>query len=207
MVNCQTLPDKNDVISSQTIKIPLERVGALVGREGAVKSEIERQSGVVLQIDGGSGDVQMSYGEEALKDGDPFKAEQVVTAIGRGFSPQRAFRLFEADKILSTIDLRKYAGKSDNSLARIKARLIGSDGKARRLIEQLSGTAISIYGHTVSIIGESDKSKVAEEALVKLASGGTHKAAYQMLQKYRSKQKLERLQLWESQKPPEEREY
>lgn len=193
--------------SSQSLKIPVERVGALVGRDGIVKNEIEKRCGVSLEIDGESGDVRLSYDSQALKEGDPFKAQEVITAIARGFSPQRAFILFEEDKVLSTIDLRQYTGKSENSLARIKSRLIGSDGKARRLIEQLSGTAISIYGHTVSIIGDSDKSKITEDALVKLASGGTHKAAYQMLQKFRSKQKLERLQLWESQKPPEEREY
>ncbi|MGI0084801.1 MAG: KH domain-containing protein, partial [Nitrososphaerales archaeon] len=77
----------------------------------------------------------------------------------------------------------------------------------RRLIEQLTETQISIYGHTVSIIGDAEKSKVAQEAVTKLAAGGTHKATYNMLQKYRSNQKLEKLQLWESQKPPEERDY
>jgi ribosomal RNA assembly protein len=182
-------------------------VGALVGKDGIVKSEIEKRCRVSLEIDGESGDVRVSYDTESLKEGDPFKAQEVIAAIARGFSPQRAFFLFEENRVLSTIDLRQYSGKSENSLARIKSRLIGSDGKARKLIEQLSGTAISIYGHTVSIIGDPDKSKVAEDALVKIASGGTHKAAYQMLQKYRSKQKLERLQLWESQKPPEERKY
>jgi ribosomal RNA assembly protein len=201
------LSNSNPTVSSQNLKIPLERVGALVGKEGAVKNEVEKRCGVRLEIDGETGDVQLSYGAGSLSEGDPFKAQEIVTAIARGFSPQRAFNLFDEGKSLSTIDLRQYTGKSENSLARIKARLIGSDGKARRLIEQLSGTQISIYGHTVSIIGDSEKSKVAQDALVKIASGGTHKAAYQMLQKYRSKQKLERLQLWESQKPPEEREY
>jgi ribosomal RNA assembly protein len=202
-----TMASNNPIVSSQNLKIPLERVGALVGKEGIVKNEIEKRCGVTLEIDGWTGDVQISYGAGSLTEGEPFKAQEVITAIARGFSPQRAFNLFEEDKFLSTIDLRQFSGKSENSLARIKARLIGSDGKARKLIEQLSGTQISIYGHTVSIIGDSEKSKVAEGALLKIASGGTHKAAYQMLQKYRSKQKLERLQLWESQKPPEEREY
>ncbi len=201
------MSSREPIVASEALKIPLERVGALVGKEGIVKNEIEKRCGVSLNIDGSTGDVWVSYDNSSLKEGEPFKANEIITAIARGFSPQRAFTLFDEGKVLSMIDLREYSGKSENSLARIKARLIGSDGKARKLIEQLSGTAISVYGHTVSIIGDSDKTKVAEDAIVKLASGGTHKAAYQMLQKYRSKQKLERLQLWESQKPPEEREY
>lgn len=193
--------------SFQSIKVPLERIGVLVGKEGAVKSEIESRCSVKLDIDGESGDASISFTPESVAEGDPLKAQEVVYAIARGFSPTRAFVLLDEDKSLTVIDLREYAGKSENSLARIKSRLIGSDGKARKLIEQLSGTEISIYGHTAAIIGDSSKSKVAQDAIVKLASGGTHKAAYQMLQKYRSKQKLERLQLWESQKPPEERDY
>ncbi len=194
-------------ISFQSIKVPLERIGVLVGKEGAVKLEIEKRCSVKLDIDGESGDARISFGADSISEGQAFKAQEVVSAIARGFSPGRAFALLDENKSLSVIDLREYAGKSENSLARIKSRLIGSDGKARKLIEQLSGTEVSIFGHTASIIGESPKSKVAEEAIIKLASGGTHKAAYQMLQKYRSKQKLERLQLWESQKPPEERDY
>lgn len=190
--------------SEQIIKIPLDRVGALVGKEGVVKSEIERRCGVALEIDGKTGDARISYQPDALIESNPFKAFDIVSAIARGFSPQRAFQLLEEEKILSIIDLREYAGKSENAMLRIKSRLIGSDGKARKIIEDLSGALVSIYGHTVAIIGEPDASNVAKEAIDNLAKGGTHKATYEMLQKYRTKKKLDRMQLWESQKPPEE---
>jgi ribosomal RNA assembly protein len=194
-------------ISFQSVKVPLERIGVVVGKDGTTKAEIEKRCSVKLDIDGESGDARISYSAASVSDGQALRAQEIVSAIARGFSPPRAFALLDDDKALTVIDLREYTGKSENSLARIKSRLIGSDGKARKLIEQLTGTEVSIYGHTASIIGDSAKSKVAEEALIKLASGGTHKAAYQMLQKYRSKQKIEKLQLWESQKPPEERDY
>lgn len=193
--------------AEQSIRLPMERVGVLVGKDGKVKSEIERRCGVLLEIDGETGEARVSYSLEKLEESNPFKALDIVTAIARGFSPERAFSLLEDDKILTTMDLREYAGKSENAMNRIRSRLIGTDGKARRLIEQLTDTLISIYGHTVGIIGDSENSKVAYEALTKLASGGTHKSTYDMLQKYRSKKKMEKLQLWESQKPPEEREY
>ncbi len=178
-----------------------------MGKEGAIKAEIERRCGVLLEIDGQSGEARISYSLEKLEESNPFKATDIVMAIGRGFSPERAFTLMGDEQILTTIDLREYAGKSENAMTRIRSRLIGTDGKARRLMEQLTETQISIYGHTVAIIGDTEKSKIATEALTKLAAGGTHKATYNMLQKYRSKQKMEKLQLWESQKPPEEREY
>ena len=190
--------------SEQIIRVPLERVGALVGKEGNVKAEIERRCGVAIEIDGKTGETKIAYQPDALLESKPFKASDIVSAIARGFSPHRAFSLLEEEKMLSVIDLREYSGKSENAILRIKSRLIGTDGKARKIIEELSGSQVSIYGHTVALIGDQDASKVAKEAIDKLAKGGTHKATYQMLQKYRSKQKLERMQLWESQRPPEE---
>ncbi len=190
--------------TEQIIKVPLERVGALVGKDGAVKEEIERRCAVNLDIDGKTGETRITFGAEALIESNPFKAYDIVSAIARGFSPQRAFSLLEEEKILTLVDLREYAGKSENAMVRIKSRLIGSEGKARKVIEELSQTEISIYGHTVAIIGDSEASKVAQDAIDKLARGGTHKATYELLQKHRTQQKLERMQLWESQKPPEE---
>lgn len=190
--------------SEQIIRIPMERVGALVGKEGSIKDEIERHCGVTLEIDGETGEARICYEPEALIEANPFKALDIVSAIARGFSPQRAFSLLEEENILSVIDLREYAGKSENAMLRIKSRLIGTEGKARRIIEELAGVQVSIYGHTVAIIGGPDASRVAKDAIDKLAKGGTHKATYEMLQRHRTKQKLERMQLWESQKPPEE---
>ncbi len=145
----------SDIVSFQSVKVPLERVGALVGKEGVTKSEIERRCGVILDIDGETGDAKISYSSQSLSEGEPFKAQEIVSAIARGFSPPRAFSLLDEGKSLTTIDLRQYSGKSENSLKRIKSRLIGSDGKARKLIEQLSETQISIYGRTAAVIGES----------------------------------------------------
>lgn len=190
--------------SEQVVRVPLERVGALVGKEGIVKNEIERRCGVSLEIDGKTGETRISYQPDALLESNPFKAYDIVSAIARGFSPQRAFSLLQEERILTLIDLREYSGKSENALVRIKSRLIGTEGKARKIIEELTQSEISIYGHTVAIIGDPDESKIAKEAIEKLAKGGTHKSVYEMLQKYRTKKKLDRMQLWETQRPPEQ---
>ena len=187
--------------SEQIVRIPVERVGALVGKEGTIREEIERKCAVSMNIDSKSGEVRITYKPEALVESNPFKAVDIVSAIARGFSPQRAFTLLGEEKMLTVVDLREFAGKSENAMARIKSRLIGTDGKARKIIEQLSNSEISIYGHTVAIIGDPEESRVAKEAVEKLAKGGTHKSTYEMLQKYRTKQKMDRMMLWESQKP------
>ncbi len=180
----------------QLVRIPSDRVGVLVGKEGSVKSLIEEKCAVRLQVDSASGEVHV-IGTGDLEKGDPFKAVSVVTAIARGFSPQRAFRLLHDDATMDIMDLRPYAGKSDQGLARVKGRIIGLNGKARRLIEELTGAYLSIYGHTVTVIGKVEEVKLAMDAITGLASGRTHRSVYNMLQKARANAKLERLRLWE----------
>jgi len=70
-------------------------------------------------------------------------------------------------------------------------------GKARRVIEELTGAYLSVYGHTVAIIGDIEQVKLAEEAVHMLASGSAHSTVYSMLQRARTQKKLERLKLWE----------
>jgi ribosomal RNA assembly protein len=99
------------------------------------------------------------------------------------------------------IDLREYAGKSTNSLDRIRGRVIGLKGKSRRVIEELTRCYVSVYGRTVSIIGEATEVQLAAEAVRTLARGSQHRTVYRALQKARTKQKMERMFLWEGSSP------
>lgn len=174
----------------------MDRVGVIVGRQGRVKAEVEEKCKVALSVDSKTGEVVVRAAGD-LSETEPFKAVQVVTAIGKGFSPERAFRLFEDDVVLDIIDLREYAGKSRNALVRIKGRIIGLGGKARRVIEELTETFISVYGHTVAIIGKVEDVVKAREAVEMLATGSPHPLVYKKLQRERRKEKMERLKLWE----------
>ena len=77
-----------------------------------------------------------------------------MTAIGRGFSPEKALALREEDVILDVIDLRDIFGKSESDISRIKGRVIGQQGKTRNMLEELTKTNVSIHGHTISVIGD-----------------------------------------------------
>lgn len=180
----------------QSIRVSSDRLGALVGKQGKVKKWLEESCDVILEIDSESGEVRVIGGAD-LEKSDPLKAIQILNAIARGFSPERASRLMKEENILDIIDLRQYAGRSKSSLERIKGRLIGDKGKARRVIEELTGTYVSIYGHTVSTIGTAGQIRHAQQAVGMLASGSPHKAVYGLLQKKRTEAKLERLKLWE----------
>jgi ribosomal RNA assembly protein len=180
-----------------TIKIPKERIGALIGKRGKVKQQIEKRCGVAIEIDSETGDAVISTSKPA-EQMEAFRAIEVITAISRGFSPERAYHLFEDEEIMfQQLDLHDYAGKSPSTLARIRGRIIGEGGKARRMIEDLTGSYVSVYGHTVAFIGNYRQVKLATDAIAMLAKGSMHKSVYSMLQGVKTKEKLERMRLWE----------
>jgi ribosomal RNA assembly protein len=180
-----------------TIKIPKERIGALIGKGGRVKQQIEKRCGVKIEIDSETGDT-MIMDNKSSDHLEAFRAVEAITAISRGFSPERAYRLFDDDELIfQQIDLHDYTGKSPNALERIKGRIIGEGGKARRMIEELSGAYISVYGHTVCLIGNFREVKLSTDAIAMLAKGSMHKTVYNMLQGVKRRDKMDRMRLWE----------
>ncbi|HSB50931.1 MAG TPA: KH domain-containing protein [Nitrosopumilaceae archaeon] len=180
------------------IRIPTDRIGVLIGKSGKTKSQIENSCSVKLEIDSETGETLIS-GTGNVEDIQPFKAMEIVTAIGRGFSPRNAMKLLEGENTLHVIDLREFAGKSPNQVERIKGRIIGEDGKARKNMERLSDTYISVYGRTVAIIGATSKLKLVVDAISSISNGSMHGSVYNKLESARKRDKLERLKLWEDQ--------
>ena len=184
--------------SKSYVKIPGDRIGALVGPNGTVKALIERKLSVDLNVNSEDGTVQITLPSMAQDPTVLFRAKEVVTAIGRGFAPEHAFRLLDDEEIVfEMIDLRESVGRSPSDLKRLKGRVIGKEGKTRRIVEELSEANISVYGHTISIIGYPDQAAIAREAVSMLIRGSLHGTVYRFLHKKRRELKKQRLQLWE----------
>jgi ribosomal RNA assembly protein len=185
------------------VRIPKERVGVLVGPDGKVKEHIEEKLSVKLQIESESGGVTAVLNEKANDPSLLFKAKDIVTAIGRGFSPEHAFRLIrDEDAIFDVIDLRDIFGRSESDIKRIKGRIIGMNGKTRRLIEELTEAEVTVYGHTVGLVGTFEQVNAARSAVQMLIDGNQHHTVYKFLQRKRSELKKQKLELWEK---PEDR--
>jgi len=187
------------VWSSSYLKIPRKRIGVLIGPEGKVKKEIERRLKVNLSIDSVEGDISITPSPENDDPSTIFRARDIALAIGRGFSPERAFRLLDdEDSVLQVIDLREIVGRSPSNIKRIKGRVIGREGKIRRMIEELTGTSISVYGHTISIIGRVEEVDIAREAIMMLIKGSQHGTVTRFLHRMRRKLKRKMLEIWET---------
>jgi ribosomal RNA assembly protein len=186
------------------VRIPKERVGVLIGPDGKVKQRIEEKFMVELLIDGDSGGVTVVLSEKASDPSLLFRAKDTVTAIGRGFSPEQAFRLLRNDDdVFDFVDLRAVFGRSESDIKRVKGRVIGANGKTRKLIEELTEASMVVYGHTIGFIGSFEQVDVARNAVQMLINGSQHHTVYKYLQRKRSAFKKQKLELW--QKPPEEK--
>lgn len=165
------------------VKIPKDRIGALIGRKGFTKAKIEELTGAEIVVDSDTGEVLIRFPKTLEDPLMPMKLESVVRAIGRGFNPEIALKLLQDDHVLEVIDIRRFVGASKNALKRMRGRLIGEGGKARFYIEGRTNTHISVYGHTVSIVGRIYDVAAAREAILSLLEGSTHSTAYRAMEK------------------------
>ena len=176
---------------SLQVRVPKERVAVIIGKEGESKKQIESLGEARISVESETGDVTI------IQKGDPLKANVttgVIQAIGRGFSPGNAILLFEENHILVVISLRDFAKPGSHRIEQIRARLIGTGGKTRRVVEELTSTHISIYGDTVSIIGDYVAVEYAKEAINMLINGSKQRTVYTYLEKSARELRLKRIE-------------
>lgn len=163
----------------QYVNIPEERVPVLIGEGGGTKKEIEERTKTKLTIQ----DTEVSI--EGADSYSEWVTMDVVKAIGRGFSPEKALQLLKEDTVFELIQLTDLVKDSEKTLIRYRGRIIGEGGKTRRYIEEITGSFVSVYGKTVSIIGSYEGVAAAKEAVVRIASGSPHKSVYKYLERWR----------------------
>ena len=149
------------------IRVPKKRIPVLFER----KREIEEATNSRIRLN-----------DEITIEGDCVElmnANNIIKAVGRGFSVDVALELTDEKKSLCIISLPDDRKK----LKRIKSRIIGTEGRSKRRIEKLTFTYISVYGKTVSIIGSYENVDIARGAIEKLIGGSPHSNVYRFIEK------------------------
>jgi ribosomal RNA assembly protein len=162
-----------------SVKIPKDRVAVLIGQNGTVKKELEEYTKSKILIDSQEGDVTIE-GEDSLK---VYNAREIVKAIARGFNPEYAKLLLKQDYTAEIINLPDFLGKSTKKIIRMKGRVIGSHGKSRKIIEDLTETRISVYGKTIGILGFYEDVIEAKRAIESLLTGSPHSTVFKWLER------------------------
>jgi len=174
---------------SYELKIPQERVAVLIGKKGEIKEQLEKETKTKIDVDSDEGDVFVK-GEDALG---LYSTREIVKAIGRGFNPETAMLLLKQDYSFELVNVADYA-KTNESVRRLKGRVIGQEGRSRRLIEEMTECYISVYGKTIGIIGEASNVAMARRAVESLLQGSPHAGIYKWLEKQRRTLRMRQLE-------------
>jgi len=184
--------------SSQFLRIPLNRIGAVIGIKGSIREQIERKTDTIIIIDSDTGEVEVRP-KKNLKD--PvllLKSRDIIKAIGRGFSSDQALKLANDDSFLEIIRLKSIVGQSPNQLKRIRSRVIGTQGKTRQSVEELTGVAIVVSGSTISLIGDLEDMGLAKESIINIIKGSSIESVLGHLENLKKQNQKEANKLWKS---------
>lgn len=158
----------------QQILIPAKRAELL--KEKKLLESIRKRLGCSMEIRDGN---SLVIEGDALNE---YNARVVMQAFARGFDFDTACKLLGDDRFFESIDMKQIF-KNEDQIKRIKARVIGTDGKTKGYVQSVSGVDMAIYGNTVSMIGTVDELRIAKAAIDVLLEGGTHKKAYAIMEK------------------------
>ncbi len=178
------------------VRIPLERIAVLIGPKGSTKKRIEELTESKLMIDSKTGDVIITIEEDSEDPVNMWRARDMVKAVGRGFSPQKAFQIKDSSWGFDIIQLRDLVGTSPNTLREVRSRVIGKNGRTRNIIEQITGAHVSVFGNTIGIISEFSKLKILRDGLTRLINGSKHSTVYKYLEEKMRDLKSDQDKLW-----------
>ena len=174
------------------LNVQVDRIAVLVGTDGQTKRLIEETFGVTVKVDSSSGQVELRPRQGG---GDPaalLKARDAIVAIGNGFSPEKALQLSRDEVVLEVIDVSDHVGKDPEDLKRVMGRIIGAQGKTRRIIEETAHVDLAITRDKVSIIGHPEDVDAAKRAVMMLIEGAMHSTVYRFLDQYAQRRKFSR---------------
>ncbi len=168
---------------SYELRVPKERVAVLIGTKGETKRALEHETKTKIQVHSEEGEIRITGNDALLL----YLAREIIRAIGRGFNPDVARQLLKQDYAFEIVPIVDYA-RNPGDLPRLRGRVIGEGGKARRVIEDLTSTTVCVFGKTVGVIGPAENISDARRAVESLLAGSPHAHVYKWLEK-RKKQR------------------
>ena len=94
------------MVNTEYLKIPKDRVGVTIGKNGKIKHQLEIITKTELKIDSDTGNIAISSTDETDDPLAIWKARYMIKAIGRGFNPDIALTLENDDLILNGVNIQ-----------------------------------------------------------------------------------------------------
>ena len=135
------------------------------------------ESRLKVKIKFGKGGQIFILGEEF----NAFLVDKILRAVDFGFDIEDAMLLRDDNFILEFVNMKEHTRRKN--LEDVRARMIGTDGKAKRTIEELSGCVIAISGNQVGVIVNADHLDSVIQAIISLVQGAKHGNVFAYLEK------------------------
>jgi len=129
--------------------------------------------------------IKISFGKSNVtirgNEFDEFLVEKIISAVDFGFDVEDALLLINKDFVLEFIDIKEHTRRKN--LKDVRARVIGTHGKARKTIEKLTGAVLVIHDNDIGVIVDSVHLDAVIQALESLIRGAKHGNVFSYLEK------------------------
>jgi len=113
---------------------------------------------------------------------------EVMEALDLGFSAERALLLKNPDILLQIINIKNITKK--HNLEAIRARIIGTNGRTLKTVNNLTNCFISLKDNQIGIIGDNEYIEEAVQAMTSLVRGSKQGHVYGRLEREKKKKRL-----------------
>jgi len=110
-----------------------------------------------------------------------FYVGRIIEAIDFGFEPEDTLLLLKDNYVLEYVGIKEHTHRSN--LGEVRARIIGTEGKAKAAIENLTGAIIVIHENKVGIISDTDHIQQTIQSIISLVQGSKHGNVFAYLEK------------------------
>lgn len=109
---------------------------------------------------------------------------KIIQAIDFGFEIDDAMMLIKDDRDLGYVNIKEHTHR--NNLVEIRARIIGTDGKAKQTIQTLTDSAIVIHNNVVGIIADTAHMPYTIQGIISLVQGAKHGNVFSYIERQNS---------------------
>ena len=124
-------------------------------------------------------------GKEVSLSGEPvdeYVAEKVLEALNLGFPLEIALLIKEEDYTFEILNMRDFTKKKD--FPRIRARIIGKEGKTLRTLNNLTNCNFEVLDKEIGIVGDAENIEAARQSVISLIQGAKQSNVYAYLEKH-----------------------
>ncbi|MEK6890878.1 MAG: hypothetical protein AABX03_01950 [Nanoarchaeota archaeon] len=120
---------------------------------------------------------------------DEYFAERVLLALDFPFLMEDALLLLNDDYMFNIVNIKSYTKRHDLDV--IKSRIIGTKGKALKVLRDLSNSFIVVKDNDVAIISRTDDFEKALQGVISIIRGSKHGNVYTYLERgHKSQRKV-----------------